>query len=135
MLLNFQKQFALKVWRGEKQQTIRSAGQRKDVPDVGQLANCYTGLRTRHTQLLGRWPICWVAVIRFDLSSQGIARLTLAGDPVGWGRFDALAQADGFADAAAMSRWFAANHVPGEFYGWVIQWDWTAEAAGPMPTL
>lgn len=131
MLLNFQKQFAFPVWRGVKRQTIRAAGQRKDVPAVGHLANCYTGLRTRNTQLLGRWVIDRVQVIRFDLNGQGIKRLTLASEPVSWGQFEALAKADGFADAGAMSRWFADNHAPGEFYGWVIAWQWTPEGAAP----
>lgn len=131
MLLNFQKQFARKVWSGEKQQTIRSAGHRKHVPDVGQLANCYTGLRTRNTQLLGRWVIDRVQVIRFDLNAQGVKRLTLASEPVSWGTFETLAKSDGFADAGAMSRWFAAHHGPGEFYGWVIGWQWSAEGQGP----
>lgn len=124
MLLNFQRMFARQVWAGEKRQTIRSAGQRKDVPVMGGWAHCYTGLRTRNTLKLGSWRISRVDVIRFDLNGQGIKRLTLASEPVSWGGFEALAKADGFASAAAMSRWFAANHAPGEFYGWVIQWDW-----------
>jgi hypothetical protein len=131
MLLNFQKQFALKVWQGDKRQTIRAAGHRKGVPDVGQVAHCYTGLRTRNTQLLGRWVIEVVQVIRFDLNGQGIHGLTLAGEPVGWVGFEALAKADGFAGAAAMGRWFAENHEPGEFYGWVVGWRWSAEGAAP----
>jgi hypothetical protein len=131
MLLNFQKQFAFRVWRGEKRQTIRAAGKRKDAPEVGQLAYCYTGLRTRNTYLLGRWVIDRVQVIRFDLSRSGIAGLSLASEPVSWGVFEALAKADGFADAKAMSQWFADNHEPGEFYGWVIGWLWTEEGSGP----
>lgn len=129
MLLNFQKQFAADVWVGRKRQTIRAAGQRKDVPEVGLVANCYTGLRTRNPQLLGRWEIDRVQVIRFDLTGDGIKGLTLASEPVRWGAFDALAKADGFADAEAMSRWFAANHAPGEFHGWVIGWDWSLARA------
>lgn len=54
MLLNFQKTFAMDVWTGLKRQTIRSAGQRKHVPKVGEVAHCYTGLRTRGVKLLGR---------------------------------------------------------------------------------
>lgn len=128
MLLNFQKQFAADVWSGRKRQTIRAAGQRKDVPEVGQVANCYTGLRTRNTQLLGRWVIDRVQVIRFDLV-EGIEDLTVASEPVRWGAFEALAKADGFANAAAMSRWFAEHHAPGPFYGWVIGWDWSLARA------
>ncbi len=135
MLLNFQKQFAFRVWRGEKRQTIRAAGQRKDVPAVGQLANCYTGLRTRNTHLLGRWVIDRVQVIRFDLRRGAIKGLTLASEPVSWAVFEALAKADGFASADAMSRWFCDNHEPGDFYGWVIAWQWTPEGAAPALTL
>jgi hypothetical protein len=79
--------------------------------------------------LLGRWTIDRVQVIRFDLNGQGIKGLTLASEPVSWGQFESLAKADGFPDAEAMSRWFAANHVPGPFYGWVIGWHWTQEGA------
>lgn len=134
MLLNFQKQFAADVWSGRKRQTIRAAGHRR-VPAVGQVAHCYTGLRTRKTQLLGRWEIDQVQVIRFDLNCHGIKNLTLASEPVSWGAFEALAKADGFADAVAMSRWFAANHAPREFYGWVISWAWTEAGAALNSTF
>lgn len=125
MLLNFQRIFARPVWEGTKRQTIRSAGQRKDVPRIGDLAHCYTGLRTRNTLKLGSWPIHRVDVIRFDIRSGGIWEPFLASEPLTGAEFNALAVADGFGNGQAMSKWFAANHSPGEFYGWVVGWEWT----------
>lgn len=133
MLLNFQKTFAMDVWTGLKRQTIRSAGQRKHVPKVGEVAHCYTGLRTRGVKLLGRWPVTRVDVIRFDLTPVGILDLVLGDQPlnIGASALQDLAKADGFANFAAMDRWFGANHALGEFYGWVIGWEWSDALAAP----
>lgn len=130
MLLNFQRQFARRVWAGEKRQTIRSAGKRVHVPKVGEVAHCYTGLRTRSTVLLGKWPISSVQVLRMDIEGRGISGVILGDQPLRHGDVDALAKADGFTDGAAMAQWFGDNHEPGEFYGWVIGWAWQ-----PMPEI
>ena len=124
MLLNFQRQFARPVWAGEKRQTIRSAGKRVHVPKVGEVAHCYTGLRTRSTVLLGKWPISSVQVLRMDIGPDGLSGVVLGDEPLRHGGLEALAVADGFADCKAMATWFCDSHEPGEFYGWVIGWDW-----------
>ena len=130
MLLNFQRQFARRVWAGEKRQTIRSAGKRVHVPKVGEIAHCYTGLRTRSTVLLGKWLISRVQVLRMDVAEGGISGVILGDQPLRFGDVHSLAKADGFTDCAAMARWFCDNHERGEFYGWVIGWDWH-----PMPEI
>lgn len=124
MLLNFQRQFARPVLVGKKRQTIRAAGKRVHVPKVGDLAHCYTGLRTRSTVRLGSWPIHSVQVLRMSISAAGLADVVLGDSPLSGAQLGQLAQCDGFADARAMSLWFAENHEPGDFYGWVICWDW-----------
>lgn len=133
MLLNFQKTFAMDVWLGLKRQTIRSAGQRKHVPKVGDIAHCYTGLRTKGTKLLGRWPVTRVDVIRFDMAPLiGILDPVLVGShPMSRDELEELAKADGFANFLAMDRWFEANHPAGRFYGRVIGWEWSEELAAP----
>lgn len=129
MLLNFQRQFAHQVWAGQKRQTIRAAGQRKHIPKVGDMAYCYTGLRTRNTQHLGTWPISRVEVLRMDIGVETLESIVLGSTPLGSSGLEVLAVADGFANQYAMVRWFLNNHEPGEFYGWVIGWEWS-----PMPS-
>lgn len=133
MLVNFQKRFALRVWQGKKLQTIRSAGRRKDVPAAGHLAHCYTGLRTTNTQLLGKFTITSVEVIRMTIDGNGVRDVVVGCTPLGFAAFDELAKADGFKDGAEMQDWFERNHPPGEFYGWVIKWAWNPADCGPRP--
>jgi hypothetical protein len=134
MLLNFQRQFALPVWSGEKRQTIRARGNRVHVPKADDVAHCYTGLRTSNTQLLGRFVIMSVRVLRMDIGPDGLTDVVLGGDPVSYAEdLDKLARADGFADGAAMTKWFQRNHPPGEFYGHVIQWAYNPGDCGPRP--
>lgn len=133
MLLNFQKQFALPVWRGKKSQTIRAKGKRLHVPKVGEIAYCYTGLRTKSTQLLGQFTICSVEELHMEIGAGILACPLLDGAPVSENEWFHLALADGFPNSEAMSRWFMANHEPGAFNGWVIQWAWNPAGIGPRP--
>lgn len=128
MLLNFQRGFARSVWTGLKRQTIRSAGHRLHAPAISDTAHCYTGLRTRRTLKLGSWPIVRVDVLRMDVHALGLRNVVLGAEVLRAADLDALAAADGFASGQAMGRWFVANHPPGEFYGWVIGWEWTSPA-------
>lgn len=125
MLLNFQKQFAEPVRLGLKRQTIRSAGARVHVPKVGDVAHCYTGLRTRGTQLLGKWPINRVDVLRMEIrTGDRISDVVLGAQPLRSAELEQLAKADGFTSWDAMRDWFTSNHPPGSFYGWVVGWAW-----------
>lgn len=130
MLLNFQRQFARPVWSGQKRQTIRAAGARAHVPKVGDTAYCYTGLRTRSTVKLGEWPINRVDVLRMDIGLDGLSGVILGANAIRHSEFTALALADGFKSGKAMADWFLENHQRGEFYGWVIGWDWS-----PVPPI
>jgi hypothetical protein len=134
MLLNFQKQFAFPVYNGEKRQTIRSAGKRRDVPAIGGTAHCYTGLRTSKTQRLGSWPIAQVDVIRMDIGASAIANVIVAGDRLTRLQLTALAGKDGFRSWEDMERWFIQAHGPQEFYGWVVGWTWSPSDA-PVPEI
>ncbi len=124
MLLNFQRGFAANVWLGKKRQTIRAMGNRRDVPKVGDLAHCYSGLRTANAVQLGRWLISRVDVISFSLTECGMEWVSLNGNAASVREFNALATADGFESGAAMNTWFKNNHAPGAFMGWVVAWDW-----------
>lgn len=133
MLLNFQRQFARQVWAGHKRQTIRAAGKRAHGPRVGDTAYCYTGLRTRSTVKLGQWPISRVQVLRMEIGTAGLTDVILGADAIWSFELNALAVADGFKSGQAMSDWFRANHPQGEFYGWVIGWDWSPVAEIVLP--
>lgn len=131
-LLGFKKQFAVKVVCGMKQQTVRQV--RKNKIKTGDTAHCYTGLRTKQCELLGRWPITSVKAI--IISHNGF-RLFHNGEIVpppvmphasvffGWNSAIAkmFATADGFNSVAECKAWFLKDSR--EFYGEVIQWDYT----------
>lgn len=126
MLLNFQKRFAPLVADGSKVTTIRSAGLRTK-PKAGDIAHCYTGLRTTSTELLGRYPIEGVADIRITFDADRKAALVLLdGEEMNADMRKRIAQADGFEDWAALERWFAQNHPEPDFFGWMIRWQWLA---------
>jgi len=133
MLLNFQKTFSMDVWLGLKRQTIRGAGNRAHSPKVGDIAHCYTGLRTKGTKLLGRWPIARVEIIQFELWPVcGIMNPVLVGGKrMSDAELEVLAKADGFASFFALDSWFKANHPVGDFEGVVIGWAWSEALAAP----
>lgn len=131
MLLNFQKQFAVPVATGAKRQTIRSMAKRVHVPKVGDVAHCYTGLRTRHARLLGKWPIQRVVVVRFQMESDTIVHAVVGSDCLNRSALSQLALADGFESLRAMESWFGATHGNGDFEGWLIGWDFSQAGQGP----
>jgi hypothetical protein len=122
-LFNFQKQFATKVESGEKRQTIRAFRADGRLPKVGDMAKCYTGLRTSGARLLVAAPVTKVSKVLIDFDEHVIAldcgRLD-AGDA------EALARADGFDSFAAMMRWFREYHkgaaIEGQFEGFMTEW-------------
>ena len=106
-LFNFKKQFADAVENRIKRQTIRAHRTDGSDPQEGQIAHCYTGLRTPKTKLLGRWPITSVENIR--ISGNGVALWLDADCEVTIDdkeSLDLFAQDDGFADWPAMRAWF-----------------------------
>lgn len=123
-LIDFKSQFALDVWRGAKRQTIRSTLTRRIPPEVGQLAHCYTGLRTRGVQQLGVWPIVRVEVLRMMIG-LGDVEAVLGSHVLSELQRDELARSDGFPNWPALLAWFAEHHPTGDFSGWVISWNWS----------
>lgn len=116
--LNFQKQFADAVERGEKRQTIRAIRKDKRLPAKrGAVIALYTGMRTRGCRRLG-YAMC--ENVRPIKITEGVV---FCDD--GWIRtpeqLEAFARADGFMDWADMLAWFKKTHgLP--FSGHLIEW-------------
>lgn len=124
-LYNFQKRFAPFILRGDKQHTIRATRKNPDVP--GNIAHCYTGLRTKQTKLLGRWPVTRVEEIRIvpgcdcndpkcNLSAPCVS---VAGEWLTMDEREKLARLDGFKDFAEMTE-FWKGRLP--FVGHITHW-------------
>lgn len=113
--LNFQKQFADKVERGEKRQTIRMP--RKKPLKVGDKLCLYTGQQTKFCRKLGEVIIQEI----FDLFIYSEEEIYF-GDVVLIGiEKEQFAKDDGFDCADDMVEWF--KHQYGlPFSGYVIRW-------------
>lgn len=113
--LNFQKQFADKVERGEKRQTIRK--KKKHPIKAGDKLYLYTGMRTKQCRKLGE-EVC-KKVYKFGIDSDEevyFDECVLIGIEK-----EQLAKDDGFECAADMIDWFKNTHgLP--FFGQVILW-------------
>lgn len=111
---NFQTQFTTDVLSGIKRQTIRM--KRKNRPVPGQIAHCFTGMRTKKCRRLGSWPI--YAVIDVKILEEGVL---LNGAAIKDSQLDAFSQADGFRNWPFMKTWFEKTHgLP--FSGDLIKW-------------
>lgn len=112
--INFSAQFADRVERGEKRQTIRR-GRRCEA---GQALQLYTGMRTKACRKL-RDAVC-SDVTYVGLTEKGVT----LGDVRKFPRdIDEFARADGFADYAEMWKWFSERYGTNSFTGYVIRWD------------
>jgi hypothetical protein len=89
-LYNFKKRFAPFVLDGTKRHTIRA--KRKHPDKVGDMIHRYTGLRTKHTKLLGRSECVRVEEIRVSASQQ----VFIDGVELNADEKNALAFCDGF---------------------------------------
>lgn len=111
---NFQKQFADDVRTEIKRQTIRA--KRKNRPCPGQMAHCFTGMRTKQCEKLGSWPI--YAVIDIKIMEEGVL---LNGCALWAQQLDRFAEDDGFRNWPFMKTWFEKQHgLP--FSGDLIKW-------------
>lgn len=111
---NFKAQFADAVCAHVKRQTIRA--KRKHQPRIGQVAYCFTGMRTRGCRYLGEWIIRKVAEIR--ILEDGVI---LEGGPVRFDELDTFARMDGFESWPDMRRFFTKQHgLP--FHGVLVIW-------------
>lgn len=118
-LFNFKKVFAPMVRDGAKLQTIRATRADRKRPAIGDIACCYTGLRTRNTELLREAVVTSCQAVRMDLQAGQVivdGRLLTAQEVT------ELAQRDGFSSRAAMLAWFADNHGSGTFEGFITTW-------------
>lgn len=120
-IYNFRKQFAAAIRAGAKRQTIRARGKRP-APKVGEIAHCYTGLRTQAVCRLGAFPIERVTQISISASNR------IASVPKGnaWHylsdpEIEQLARADGFQSATEFFGFFESEHG-GTFSGYLIEW-------------
>jgi len=124
-VLNFSKQFADAVERGEKRQTIRA--ERKDLrrPHKGQRLTLYTGMRTKSCRLLRvvTCTACLPVSINFRDST-----IRVSGAPLRGSSLEDFAQMDGFESSAALFDWFRKAHAPKGsrvtlFVGWCCRWE------------
>lgn len=120
-IYNFKKQFSGAIRAGTKTQTIRAHGKRPP-PKVGDLAYCYTGLRTQGVCRLGAFLVVRVSQISISAGSRSVsvprcgAWCNLADDEI-----EQLARADGFASADEFFGFFAQEHG-GTLGGYLIEW-------------
>lgn len=120
-IYNFKRQFADAVRNGTKKQTIRARGKRKP-PEPGQIAHCYTDLRTQQVSVLGKYKIERVTPISIS-AAQRIVQVPANGAwrELGDEELEPLAQADGFVNADAFFDFFRAEHGS-TFSGYLIEW-------------
>lgn len=118
---NFSAQFAGKVVRGEKRQTIRAL--RKDGREerVGQTAFCFFGMRTKHCRRLIEGPIVSVDRIVLDVRRNRL-KACVAGRALREAELEQLALADGFDSSLHLAEFFGRRYgFP--FTGRLIVWD------------
>jgi len=125
-LLNFQAQFAQLVKSGRKPHTIRARRVDGRDPLPGDMLHLYTGLRSKAARLL-RQEICAYTTEITILPSIGQEpQILLGGEPIAGRAVEALAQDDGFENAAAFVQFF--KEVYGlPFTGLLIGWRPTPE--------
>lgn len=121
-LYNFKERFAPFILDGRKRHTIRAT---RKVPDkVGNIAHCYTGLRTKSTRFLGKWPIIKIEAIEIlpeclDVKCPSHVTVIIAGQELSPDEREKLARLDGFEDFKEM-REFWTGRLP--FKGEIIHW-------------
>jgi hypothetical protein len=118
---SFKKHFRVPILAGAKRQTIRSPRKRHALP--GEQVQLYTGMRTRHCQIIGRALCAEVRLIRIGVEERWIefseiARITSRG------ALDQFAISDGFTGWEEMQAFWRANHPDTPvFSGVLIRWD------------
>ena len=120
VLLNFRKQFAPAVECGSKRQTVRAHRKDGRRPMVGDVAVCYTGLRTKLTRKLREAPIVSVRNVTINTRDH---RITIDGVTLRDCDARAFAAADGFATMEALFAFFRDTYGGDTFDGVCIAWD------------
>ncbi|WP_426994478.1 hypothetical protein [Methylomonas sp. CM2] len=116
-VFGFNKAFAGAVASGAKRQTIRAERNDGRRPVVGQVARCYTGLRTAGCRHLLDAPIVRVADVVI-----GHRYIEVDGVALSESVWPAFARADGFADVDALFKFFEVGHGGGFFRGYLAMW-------------
>lgn len=118
-LFNFKREFVPDVESGKKRQTIRQTRKDKRRPVPGDIAKCYTGLRTRNTRLLRTSTVeeCLAVRMHFD---DGV--IVIDGRKLEMAEAGDFARADGFPSVSNMLRWFKEQYGPGDFEGFCALW-------------
>ena len=117
--LNFQRQFAARIARGAKVQTIRAPRRGGRDPQPKDRLQLYTGMRTKACRKIGD-AVC-LNVVPIEIHAErivlghGAARSTLEGPYLEW-----FARLDGFESWAACRAFFEGRGLP--FRGNVILW-------------
>ena len=118
---NFQKQFVEPIQSGEKTHTIRKNGNRRHAKP-GEPMQIYFGLRTKYARKIIDDPTClFVSVIEIEVTEDRIAGIWIDGEGVP-GDMNDFAVSDGFADIAAMHKFWLDFHGVGLFRGSMIGW-------------
>lgn len=131
-LLNFKKQFADKVLKGEKCQTIRAYRKDGRDPKQGDTLYLYTGCRTKNCEKLKEVECKSVQKINFInfMNDKGVCIIVVDRLPVTnvkdrkvleIDEIDEMAKKDGFKNAIEFVKFFNDNHgLP--FEGLLIKW-------------
>jgi hypothetical protein len=119
-VLNFKRQFAAAVETGVKRQTIRATRKDRKRPQVGDMACCYTGLRTASTRHLVDAHVVRCRSVFIDCADNGT--LIIDGELIAGPDREAFAQADGFATWWDMLSFFKEQYMQATFEGWCVEW-------------
>lgn len=116
---NFKREFMRAIRDDKKRSTIRPNGKRRHARP-GERVQLYTGMRTKHCQLLHDRECLKAEPIDFEITASGnIRRLHIDGQPFS---VDKLAKQEGFESAHAMGAWFHDQYGPDDFQGTIIVW-------------
>lgn len=120
-LFNFKRQFVADVESGKKRQTVRATRKDGRVPKVGDIACCYTGLRTRGSRLIRESEIIEVLRVRIHHRDPSCP-LVIDGWKIDLFKRIEFAQDDGFSCWESMAEWFRQNHPNDPFEGFCVRW-------------
>lgn len=120
---NFRTQFADKVERGEKLQTIRQRRKDGRTPKPGDRVMLFTGMRTASCRRLGESVVVECFPVHLDLEELGRRVIVSNGIRLHVGEAEAFAKLDGFSGAWEMLDWFRETYKPATaFDGFCVRW-------------
>lgn len=119
--LNFKRQFAPAVLDGTKRQTIRKNRADGKRPTPGDIAACYTGLRTSSTQHLRDGLVTRCRSVR--IHCEGSGELIIDGAKLDQAQRHEFALADGFSSWPAMLDFFISQYAQHTFDGFCVEWE------------